>query len=68
MKHKISDRGTFIRKIDKRLGMVTSRWKDSKTLQSISTVMKGGIGEVSRRTGAKILTMPCPNEIIMCQK
>ena len=62
------DRGTFIRKVDKRLGMVITRWKDSKTLQTVSTVMKGGIGEVSRRTGAKIITVPCPNDIIMYQK
>ena len=30
--------------------------------------MKGGIGEVSRRTGAKTLSVPCPNDVIMCQK
>ena len=48
--------------------MVITRWKDSKTLQTVSTVMNGGIGEVSRRTGAKIITVPCPNDIIMYKK
>ena len=41
---KSSDRGKFIRKVNKRLGIVTSRWKDSNMLQTVSTVMKGGIG------------------------
>ena len=65
---KSSDRGTFIHKVDKRLGMVMSRWKDSKSLQNVSTVMKGGIGKVSRRNGAKTLRVLCPNDIIMFQK
>ena len=30
--------------------------------------MKGGIGEVSRRTSAKTLMVPCPNDVAMCQK
>ena len=30
--------------------------------------MKGGIGEVSRRTGAKMLAVPFPNDITMHQK
>ena len=43
---KSSDRGTFICKDNKRLGMVTSRWKGNKTLQTVRIVMKGGILQV----------------------
>ena len=32
-------RGTYARLVDKRLGMVISCWKDSKVLQTVSTVM-----------------------------
>ena len=63
-----SDRGTFVRLVDKRLGMVATRWKDSKTLQVVSTVMKKGIDEVQRRTGSKLINVKCPNDIIMYQK
>ena len=48
--------------------MVISRWKDTDTLQTVSMVVKGGIGEVSRRTGAKTLAVTCPNDFIMHQK
>ena len=48
--------------------MVISRFKDSKALQTMNTVVKRGIGEVSRRTSAKTLTVSCPNDVIMCQK
>ena len=47
-------RGSFSRKVDPRLGMVMTRWKDSKILQIISTVMTPGIGEVNRRQGASV--------------
>ena len=63
-----SDRGTFKRMVDDRLGMVITRWKDSRTLQVVSTVMKKGIGEVTRRTGPNLITVTCPNDIIMYQQ
>ena len=45
---RLSARGTFVRKVDPRLGMIMTRWKDSKILQIISTVMTLGIEEVNR--------------------
>ena len=63
-----SDRGSFVRLVDKRLGMVATRWKDSKMLQVVSTVMKKGVDEVQRRTGSKLINVKCPNDIIMYQK
>ena len=65
---KSCDRGTFARKVDPRLGMVITRWKDSKILQTISTVMKSGVSEVSRRTGATVIKVQCPNDIILYQQ
>ena len=63
-----SDRGSFVRLVDKRLGMVATRWKDSKMLQVFSTVMKKGVDDVQRRTGSKLINVKCPNDIIMYQK
>ena len=65
---KTCDRGTLSRRVDKRIGMVITRWKDSRVLQTVSTIMKKGIGEVSRRRGASKLTVRCPNDIIEYQK
>ena len=65
---KSCERGTFVRKVGSRLGMVMTRWKDSKILQIISTVMEPGIGEVSRRQGATVHTVKCPNDVILYQK
>ena len=65
---KSCDRGTFARKVDPRLGMVITRWKDSKILQTVSTVMKSGVSEVSRRTGATVVKVRCPNDIILYQQ
>ena len=48
--------------------MVITRWKDSKILQTISTVMKSGVSEVSRRTGATVIKVQCPNDIILYQQ
>ena len=64
---KLCERGIFVRKVDSRLGMVMTRWKDSKILQIISTVMQPGIGEVRRRQGATVLRVKCPNDVIMYQ-
>ena len=57
-----------MRLVDIRLGMVATRWKDSRILQTISTVMKSGIDEVSRRVGSEKIKVPCPNDIIQYQK
>ena len=61
-------RGDCRRLYDKRLGMAITRWKDSKNLQTVSTVMKHGFSMVSRRNGANILQVPCPNDIILYQQ
>ena len=62
------ERGSYVRLVDKRLGMVITRWKDSRTLQVVSTVIKNGVGVVKRRTGASVLDEKCPNDIIMHQQ
>lgn len=61
------DRGSYVQLVEKRLGMVITRWKDGRILQVVSTVMKSGVGVVKRRTGAKIINVKCPNDIIMYQ-
>ena len=61
---KSCSRGTFERKLDHRLIMVITRWKDNKILQTVNTVIKSGIGEVTRRMGSKIITVPCPKSKI----
>ena len=48
--------------------MVTTRWKDSRILQIVSTVMKLGVGEVTLRTGATIMYVQCPNDGIIYQQ
>lgn len=60
---KSSTRGSFVRKVDKRLGMVITRWKDSKILQTVSTVMCKGLTEITRRTGPKKIRVAVPNDI-----
>ena len=52
-----------MRKVDKRLGMVITGWKDSKILQTISTVMKKGLTLITRRTGTKQINVVVPNDI-----
>ena len=44
--------------------MVITRWKDSKKLQTVSTVMKHGTQVVQRRNGANIIDVTCPNDIL----
>ena len=61
-------RGDFKRLHDKRLGMVITRWKDSKKLQTVSTVMKSGTQVVQRRNGANIIDVTCPNDIVLYQQ
>ena len=54
--------------MDKRLGMVATKWKDSRILQTISTVMKSGADVVARRVGSTVINVSCPNDIIEYQK
>ena len=61
-------RGSYMRLHDKRLGMIITRWKDSKNLQTVSTVMKHGAQMVKRRNGAKLIDVQCPNDIILYQQ
>ena len=65
---KNAERGTFKRLIDPRLGMIVTRWRDSKTLQTVSTVMKHGKSIIQRRVGSKIIDVVCPNDIILYQQ
>ena len=48
--------------------MVATRWKDSRILQTISTVMKSGADVVARRVGSTVINVSCPNDIIEYQK
>ena len=57
-------RGLFVRLVVKRLGMVITRWKDSKSLQIAGKVIMSGVGEVQRRSGRDIITVYCPNYVI----
>ena len=65
---KKAKRGCYKRLVDKRLGMVITRWHDSKDLQTVSTVMKSGASNVQRRIGSNIIEVDCPNDIILYQQ
>ena len=65
---KKANRGTYVRLHDKRLGMIITRWKDSKNLQTVSTVMKPGSQKVIRRQGANLIEVTCPNDIVLYQQ
>ena len=54
--------------LHKKLGMTITKWKDSRILQVMSTVIHSGIGEVKRGIGAKIIDVRCPNDIMMYQQ
>ena len=61
-------RGDFKCLHDKRLGIVITRWKDSKKLQTGITVMKYGTQVVQRRNGANIIDTACSNNIVLYQQ
>ncbi len=65
-----ASRATYVRLVDKILDMVISRWKDSKILQKISSVMKKGetTVPVHRQVGANLVEVKCPNDIVLCQQ
>ena len=54
--------------MDPRLGMVTTRWRNLKTLQTLPTVMKHGKSTVQRRVWSKIIDVICPKDIILYQQ
>ena len=61
------ERGSFVRLVDKRLGMVITRWKDSRVLQIVSTIMKPGVEIIERRVGSEIIQVKDPSDVIECQ-
>ena len=61
-------RGSFVRLVDPRLGMIITRWKDSKVLQTVSTTMDKGVQTLNRRTGSKVIQVTCPSDIVRYQK
>ena len=60
---KNAPRGSFVRLVDKRLGMVICRWKDSRILQTVSTIMLKGTEKIQRRKGSKIIEVIVPKDI-----
>ena len=50
--------------MDKKLGIVITRWKDSRILQTVSTIMKPGVKTIGRGFGLEILDMRCPRDIV----
>eukprot|EP00957_Ditylum_brightwellii_P022173 1673184-Ditylum_brightwellii.AAC.1 len=43
------------------LGMVVTRWKDSRVLQPISTMLVKGTTTVQQQTGWGVQSVKCPN-------
>ena len=60
------EHGSLIRLVDKRLGMVSTRWKDSNALQTISATMKTSMKIISRRVGASVVNVKCPSDVVQC--
>ena len=61
--HNKEQRGSFVRLVDRRLGIVITRWKDSQIVQTVSTIMTKGLTLVQRRTGPKVIDVIVPKEI-----
>ena len=53
--------------MDKRLGMVITRWKDSRILQTVSTIMKPGIKTITRGVRSDLIDVRCPSDIVEYQ-
>ena len=62
-----ADRVSYVWLVDKRLGMVITRWKDSRILQTVSTIMKPGIKTITRRVGSDLIDVTCPSDIVEYQ-
>ena len=58
------ERGLFVRLINKRLGMVITRWKYSRVLQTVSTIIKPGVNTIGRWAGFEISELRYPSDII----
>eukprot|EP00957_Ditylum_brightwellii_P165536 12602551-Ditylum_brightwellii.AAC.1 len=54
--------GEIVCKVDPCLGMVVTRWKDSKVLQTISTVMEKGTTHVQQWIGWDVHYVVYPND------
>ena len=65
---KKAKRGSFLRLVDRQLVMVITEWRDSKDLQTVSTVMVKGIGSMFRQVGKDKIEVRCPHDIIMYQE
>ena len=48
--------------------MVITRWKDSRILQTVSTIKKPGVQTIDRQVGAEIIKVKCPSDIMEYQK
>lgn len=48
--------------------MFITRWKDSRVLEIMSTVMKQGSSIMHMMIGAVLINDTCPNNVIMYQK
>ena len=47
--------------------MVITRWKDSRILQTVSTIMKLGIETIGRRVGVEVIDIRCPSDMVEYQ-
>ena len=61
-------RGDYVRVVDPRLGMVAIQWKDSKIVQTVSTIMKKGETVIKRQVGSEAVDVKCPNDIVEYQE
>ena len=48
--------------------MVITIWKESKTLQVVSTTMTNGVGQIDSRNGRDSISVKPPKDIITYQK
>ena len=54
--------------VDKRIGVVITRWKYSNTLQVFSNIMTKGVVQVTRKKGRDLITVKSSKDINSCQK
>eukprot|EP00957_Ditylum_brightwellii_P138051 10524783-Ditylum_brightwellii.AAC.1 len=62
-----AERGDFKRLYNRCSHMASTRWKDSKVLQFISTLRMTDIVEVSRCRGQNMMIVACPSDITSYQ-
>ena len=56
--------GLYIQLVDKRLIIVITQWKDSRILQTVSTIIRLEISIISRHVGSEIIKVKFPSDII----